>query len=239
MTTSNRGRDVEQHAQKAADTADKAGAKVQQNPAYRVLVTVGLICFGIVHLLIAWLALQVAFGGKGDASQQGAIQELARQPFGNILLLVVGVGLLTLTLWQLIEAATGHTLYDDRKRTLKRLSSAGRPIAYAALAVTALRFALTQRGSSGNGGEKATSTLLGLPGGVVLVVILGLIVLAVGISQIAKGVRQSFTDDLEGGLPRWARTPFGQVLLTLVALGFAAFGLFCFVWSRHPKQEHD
>lgn len=257
---------------------------MQQNPAYRVLVRVGLICYGIVHLLIGWLALQVAFGGGGNASQQGALRELARQPFGNVLLLVIGVGLLTLTLWQIIEAATGHTQYDDRKRLRKRITSVAKSVTYAALAVAALRFALGLRGSSGNSGEEATSTLLGLPGGQFLVIALGLAVVGVGVGQVVKGVRQTFTEDLDGGLPQWARSlgtlgytskgvaygvlgvlfvvaalthdksrasgldaalqtlrdqPFGQVLLALVALGFVCFGLFCFVWARHPKQEHD
>ena len=30
--------------------------------------------------------------------------------------------------------------------------------------------------------------------------------------------------------------PFGQILLTLVALGIAAFGVYCFVWARHAKD---
>jgi hypothetical protein len=31
--------------------------------------------------------------------------------------------------------------------------------------------------------------------------------------------------------------PFGGELLALVAAGFASFGVFCFVWSRHARHE--
>jgi hypothetical protein len=48
---------------------------------------VGLAAYGVTHLLIAWLALQVAFGSGGEqANQKGAFQELADNTFGLILL---------------------------------------------------------------------------------------------------------------------------------------------------------
>jgi hypothetical protein len=31
--------------------------------------------------------------------------------------------------------------------------------------------------------------------------------------------------------------PFGGWLLALVSAGFACFGVFCFVWSRHARQD--
>jgi hypothetical protein len=33
-----------------------------------------------------------------------------------------------------------------------------------------------------------------------------------------------------------AQAPFGGVLLTLVALGLAAFGAFCFARARYPER---
>lgn len=44
-----------------------------------------------------------------------------------------------------------------------------------------------------------------------------------------------------GGLDDALRTinsaPLGSVLLTVVALGLACFGVFCFFWARHPKID--
>ena len=41
---------------------------------------------------------------------------------------------------------------------------------------------------------------------------------------------------LDGALRSILSVPFGQVLLTLVALGIAAFGAFCLVRARYPER---
>jgi hypothetical protein len=41
---------------------------------------------------------------------------------------------------------------------------------------------------------------------------------------------------LDGALRSLLAVPFGQWLLTLVALGIAAFGAFCFVRARYPER---
>lgn len=270
--------------------ASSAGAEVRQQGqrlrgtrGYRALVRTGLVCWAAVHLLIAWLALRVAWGGGGDASQQGALKTLARTGAGPVLLVVVAVGMFALTVWQAAEAAFGQgrvaEQHDERRRTLKRLSSAGRALVYLALGVSALRLVLGA-GSSGGQEEGFTSRLMEAPLGRVLVALVAAVVLAIAVSQVVRGVRQKFTEDLSGdrtravrvlgtvgyvakgvalavvaGLFGWAALsydadkaggldealhtvgsqPAGAVLLTALALGFAAFGVFCLVWARNPK----
>src|SRR3954452_13850832 len=81
-------------------TAGRAGA----SDALENLARVGLIAYGVVHLLIAWLALQLAWGGGGgSADQSGAMATVASQPFGKGLLWVLAVGLIALAVWQLAE----------------------------------------------------------------------------------------------------------------------------------------
>jgi hypothetical protein len=41
---------------------------------------------------------------------------------------------------------------------------------------------------------------------------------------------------LDGALRTILEAPFGQWLLTLVAIGIAAFGAFCFVRARYPER---
>jgi hypothetical protein len=41
---------------------------------------------------------------------------------------------------------------------------------------------------------------------------------------------------LDGALHGILELPFGRILLTLVALGIAAFGAFCFVRARYPER---
>ena len=56
-------------------------ADVRRSRGYHIAVGAGLVS-GMVHLVLAWIALQVAFGKKGDASNEGALKELAQQPLG-------------------------------------------------------------------------------------------------------------------------------------------------------------
>src|SRR4029453_6219251 len=68
------------------------------------LARVGLIAYGVVHLLVAWLALQLAWGGGGkSADHSGAMSPLAQQPLGKPLLWVLAVGLIALAVWQAAE----------------------------------------------------------------------------------------------------------------------------------------
>jgi len=54
------------------------------------LARAGFVCYGVLHLLFAWVALQVAFGKSGQESDQsGALQKLASQPLGKTLVIIV------------------------------------------------------------------------------------------------------------------------------------------------------
>lgn len=268
----------------AGTTARHAGAEAAHSTTLRRLITVGLCAYGLVHLLIGWLALQIAFGtgGSGEADQQGALATLAGQPFGAVLLWATAVGLFALVLWQGLEAAIGHQNVDeDRKRLVRRVGSAARAVVYAALGYAAVR---TVTGSGSSGGDQKqeglTAQLLGLGFGRFLVGGVGVVVLVVAGRQIWRGVKKKFTRDLDGGVAHWVirlgqigyvargvalavigglfiwaavtydpekagglddalRTvhdaPLGSVLLAVLALGVLAFGVFCFVWARHPR----
>jgi len=103
-------------------------AEVRRSRPYHVLVGVGLVSYGVLHLVIAWIALQLVLGKRGDASQQGALSQLARQPLGAGLLWVMALGLFTLTVWQAVEATIGRDQGDRDGRLRRRLSSAGRAV---------------------------------------------------------------------------------------------------------------
>ena len=85
--------------------------------------------------MLAWLALQIAFGGREDASAGGALQQLTQQPLGTVLLWVTAVGLFTLVVWQALEATIGREASNRDGRLRKRLSSAGRAVVYLALGI--------------------------------------------------------------------------------------------------------
>jgi hypothetical protein len=73
------------------------------------LARAGLVGRGVVYGIIGALAIELAAGAGGKATnQQGALQTLARQPFGEALLVAVAVGLACYAAWRLIRAAVGH-----------------------------------------------------------------------------------------------------------------------------------
>jgi hypothetical protein len=243
---------------------------------YGIAITVGLIAYGVVYLLIAWIALQLAWGGSSkEASQQGALQELAEKPLGGVLLWIVAIGLFALVIWRALELAYGNL------DTEKKVSAIGRGVVYLVLAVSAVKIA-TGSGGGGSSQEKTFSARLMENGaGRVLIILIGLVIVGVGVRQIYKAVTKKFTEDLvggvsdvtillgrigyaakgvafivAGGLFAWAaisydpekaggldtalRTikdqPFGSILLTILALGIAAFGVYAFAWSRNAKH---
>lgn len=227
-------------ADAAEQKAQQAGSKVQNNPAYQWLVTLGLVAYGLIHLVVGWICVQLALGGgaSGEASNQGALQDLAAKPLGWVLLLVMGLGMFALVVWQLIEAAIGHTQFDDKKRTLKRLSSVGRAVLYAFLGFTAVSIAMGgQAKSSNQTPQDATSQLLGKPFGVVLVLIAAAVVVGIGVSQVVKGVRRKFAqEDLDGSVPDWAAT-LGTVGWVAKGVALALAGLLM-AWAAITADPH-
>ena len=114
-----------------SDQAEQIGRRADDSPWMDRGIRFGMVCYGVVYLLIAWLALQLALGHhKANASNKGALQMLAKQPFGPVLLWLVAIGLTVLVLWRTLEALVGHQEYDGGKRTRKRLMSAGKAVIY-------------------------------------------------------------------------------------------------------------
>jgi hypothetical protein len=270
------------------NAADRAGS----SDALENLARVGLISYGVVHLLIAWLALQLAWGGGGgSADQSGAMATLADSPVGKPLLWLVAVGMIALAVWQLAEvlrwrsglSASG----DQRKKALQKTAkSVGKAVVYVALAVLAIRFATGSGSSSSQQQQQTTAGVFGWPGGRWWVALGGLVLIGVGGYHVYKGVSKKFlkqidlgsaspatrrfvekvgligfpgkgvalalvgalllyaavtfdpakASGLDGAMHTVLDAPFGRFLLTLVALGIAAFGVFSFFRARFPER---
>lgn len=159
---------------------------------------VGLVAYGVVHLVIAATALPLAWGdnSEGRADQTGALAQLAEQPFGDLLLWVIVAGMAALVVWQGAEAVVGHQDEDGVERHAKQAVSAGRAVVYAVLGWTAASTA-TGSGSSGGGTDSTTARLMSAPGGTFLVGAIGLGIVAVGVVLGYRGWAERFTDHLQ------------------------------------------
>nr|WP_084468025.1 DUF1206 domain-containing protein [Actinokineospora inagensis] len=168
-----------------------------------------MACYGAVYVIIAYLAVQVAFGSGGqEADQTGALAKVAETPFGAILLWVLAVGLLAFGGWQLLMAAFSFQWIEaGRKRLSKRVGAGIRGVVGISLGIAAIRIATGSGQQSGDQKQKElTARLLELPAGRVIVGIVALAVIGGGIGSIVAGIRKSFMKDLETTRlpkPRW------------------------------------
>ncbi len=173
----------------------------------RLAARIGLVSNGVLHLLVAWLAVRIALGGRGRADHIGALQAIAAEPFGRVVVWLVVVAFVAVVLWRLREACWGFPAAPDR--TVKRLFAVGQVAVFGGLTTLALRVATGSPG--GTGAEGATAAVLRLPGGRWLVLGVGLVVLVIGAFIVVQGVRLKFTADLDlaaagplaVGLVRW------------------------------------
>lgn len=175
------------------DQAQDKGEDFASTRTFEWLARAGLAARGVIYAVIGVLAIKLALGHGGETTNQnGALQTIAKQPFGKMLLIVVAVGLAGYATWRLLRAAIGHgpESSDDTK---ERISGVVSGIAYAALCVTAVSILIGSGGGSGSP-DKATGGVLDWPAGQVLVAIAGLIVIGVGLEQGYKGVKRKFLE---------------------------------------------
>ncbi len=254
----------------------QATRHVNDSPALEWLARLGFGASGLIHIVIAVIALEVAWGHGGgkNADQSGALATLSQNPLGLILLWIVTVGFIGLAVWQVTEGIVSgpHTEMSDR---LKRLVKG---IVYLVLAWTSGKFAVGSGSSSKQKTQDFTATVLQWPGGRIIIGVVGGVVIAVGGYHVYKGMKKRFLEELEDHPGHWAEVagrwgyvakgialtavgvlfvaaawtrhaqdasgldgalrtlrgqPFGQWLLSLIALGLAAYGLYSFSRARH------
>ena len=204
----------------------------------------GLLAYGVVYLLLAWVCVQLALGDQSeDASPSGALHELAQQPFGKAMVWAVAAGMLLLVVWRLIEAAFGHREHEGATRLRLRLASLGKAIVYGTLGVIAIRVAVGSSGSSSKSSRGMTAKVMDLPAGQWIVAAIGLGVIVYGVGLVAvHGWKEKFTEDLQTeGKLGWS----GAAYLLLGKVGHIAKGgvlaavgaLICYAGVTHEPEE--
>lgn len=168
-------------------------------PVVDTLGRIGLVGYGVVHLLVAWLAWEIALGVPGvSADAQGAVGTLARTRFGAPALGVGAAGLLAFAVWQLSAAAVGFRWAEGNERTRKRAGAIAKAVAVTALSGVALHYLLGRGDSSGDAGAVSVSAdLLALPAGRVVLGLAAAVILALAIGMVYTGVRCTFMGDLD------------------------------------------
>jgi hypothetical protein len=212
--------------------AGRTARQAASSGPVQLLGRVGLIAYGVVHLLIAYLALQVAAGQGGEKTDKsGALHTVAEQPGGKVLLWVIAIGLAALTLWQLVETIWGYRA--AQRRTTKRVVSGGKALIFAALAWSAYKIA-TGGQSSSDQGQTFTAKVLAWPFGQLLVGLVGLAIIAIAGFVVVYGFKKKFLADLDFGTAsastRKLVTRLGQVGYPGLAVAYGSIGVLV-VWA--------
>lgn len=204
------------------DRAEQIGERAHGSTWLDHAVRAGLVAYGVVHLMIGWLALQLAFGEReGKTSSTGALQELAEQPFGAVLVWLIAFGMVLLVAWRLLEAFAGHRDEDDGDRWKEQGASVAKAVVYAALAISAMQVATGSGGGSG-GATSLTAEVMSWPGGQLLVGAVGLGIIGYGAHHLWRAWTDGFRDQLDA---EGRSGDTGTAYLWFGRVGYAAKGL--------------
>ena len=203
---------------------------VDGSSGVEAVARLGLVAQGVMYLIIGALALQLALGEAGESpDQEGAIEWIAGQPLGRVLLVALTLGLAAMAVWRAIEAVRGDPV--EGEEAADRVGYAIKAVVYASFAVAAGVAAAKGGGSSGGGGgngaQQGTALVLEWPGGRFLVVAVGLGLAAYGVYTAWRHtVKKEFRDWLDPGrVPDPATvTRVGQVAYAARAVVFVVTG---------------
>ncbi|MDP1794919.1 MAG: DUF1206 domain-containing protein [Acidimicrobiales bacterium] len=155
----------------------------------------GLVSRAAIWLVTGLLAARLAFDGRpepgAEPDKNGALQTLARQPFGRALLLVLIVGFAAMIAWSVAEMVRKR----DGERSGHwghRVVAAGRGLIYIGLTFTTLQL-LAGDDTSGQGSqEQLTARVLGWPGGRLIIGGVALALLAAAAFNIYRAVSRRY-----------------------------------------------
>lgn len=164
------------------------------------LFTLGHFGKGTVYFIAGGLALATVLGAAREPSgPKDVIQFVNSQPFGQILLVVLAIGLFCYLGWRWYKSiADPFNAGTETKGLVKRIAWLCSGTFYGLLAVYALSIVFGAIGNISGGGSKdsAVGKLLSQPFGEVLVYLLAVIFLGTAIYQLIRGLKEKFLDKI-------------------------------------------
>jgi hypothetical protein len=198
---------------------------------------VGFFTKGVVYVTLGVLSASAAFSSGGSVEgSKGAIRTLGSQPFGQILLYVLCIGLAAYAAWRLLAAVFDpEQVGTGAKGIAKRVGYTLSGAAHVALAVAAFQMA----SGTGSGSSRQTwiASLMQEPLGRWAVVALGVFVVGVGLRQFKHAANGDFQQrlrlgklsrEVRGSVTMLGRAGFGARGVVFLIIGFmmARAGLF-------------
>ena len=175
-----------------------ASRTAEVRPWVAPMVRMGYAAKGVIYLLIGVLAFRLALGDGGritDAS--GVLRTFVQQPFGWMLLTVIGISILTYAAWEITKAlldmqhkGSGARGWFDRSLAIIK------GVVYGTIGVEALQLVFARRVESQNADDYAREAMQ-VPFGSWFIVLVGIGIAWYGVSQVVMAWAARFDDDLD------------------------------------------
>ena len=235
--------DAQEHREDRDETAHEVDRGARRSTVLLWSVRIGLVAYGLAHLLFAWVAIRLVFThSSSKATGKGALSQLADDTLGKILLILMAVAFLALLVWQAISALVGYRDRDGLQRYLLRFGALARGSVYGYLAVACTVLAIGGQ-DTGKSPDTMTAKVLNAPGGMYYIIGAGLVVAGVGIGEIVFGFTRRFLKNLDDEARNSdRRIPIalvGQVGYVVKGIAFITVGIL-FVWAavtHDPKKS--
>ena len=162
----------------------------------KTFARLGMAAKGAVYCIIGILTAMAAFGQGGQkAGSTGALEYLTKQSFGQILLILMGLGLLGYVFWRFYQTfANPKKLDDDFKGYAMRVAYFISGVLYGGLAFYAFKLAFSG-GSSG--GSSLTSKLLSGSNGDTIALIIGIGIAIKAIYDLYRAYSGKYREEIE------------------------------------------
>lgn len=155
----------------------------------------GFVAKGIVYGIIGFLTFKGAIDmGGQNAGQMQVLEFLEQQTFGNILLILMALGLACYAAWRFIQSIKDpENIGDDSKSIAKRVGFFFSGLLYLGIGVmAALKAFGSGNGGSGSSGSAQESSFLASETGLWAIGIVGAGIIIAGIFQFVKAYKNDY-----------------------------------------------
>jgi hypothetical protein len=184
------------------ETTKQYAHSVKDSKWMEGLARTGFAARGFLYGMIGFLAIKLMTTGDGDLEDpQGAITEISRQPMGEIIILLIGLGMIGIAIWGVLRFITDPlNKGSGKKGMIIRTSYLVLGLGHLGLLMPIINILSGnghQNNSSTEESQKVAAGVLTQPWGPWAVGLVGLIFIGIGSYQLYRGISGTFARRFE------------------------------------------